>query len=303
MPLNVLNRNENNCMNIVNIIGCGRVGKTIGKLLHHNKLAKIQDISNTTFESAQKAINFIGAGTACQRFNALRPADIYFITTPDNRVESVCEQLLNNHAPKSTAIFVQCSGILPAAQSMAAAKAIGLKVASVHPLKSFADPNSSVETFAGTYCALEGDSEALKQCETLLTALDAQIFKLNSKQKPLYHAACVIASNYAVTLHDIAEKTFTHAGIDKNTAGKIAHSLMQSTLNNLENLPKKEALTGPINRGEIETIQQHILALLNHPHLLSAYQALGINTLPLTPHSDHTKQSFLHELNKLSKKD
>ena len=290
-----------NSLPIINIVGCGRVGKTLGKLLHQKQLAQIQDIVNVTLKSAQQAVNFIGAGTACQNLESLRSADIYLMTTPDHVIQFICEQLLTVHIPKVSAMFVQCSGILSAAKSMPTAKAKGYQVVSVHPLKSFADPNKSVETFDGTYCALEGNANAIEKCDTLLTALGAKTFIVNSKQKALYHAAAVMASNYVVTLHDIAEKTFMHAGIDKTTATHITHSLMQGTLNNLENLTAKEALTGPMYRGELNTIQQHVMALLNYPQLFLAYQALGINTLSLTEHTHQKKHSLLQELKKLPK--
>ena len=94
----------------VNFIGCGRLGKTIASLLVKNQAATIRGVVNSSLASSNKAIQFIGQGKAFEKISKLPPADIYFITTHDDIIQRVCDELAI--ALKSGAIVVHCSGAL-----------------------------------------------------------------------------------------------------------------------------------------------------------------------------------------------
>jgi predicted short-subunit dehydrogenase-like oxidoreductase (DUF2520 family) len=105
---------------IVNIIGAGNLGKTIGCLMHKNALVEIGSICNTSKESALSAIRFIGAGKYCANITELPPADMTFITTPDRMISEVCQTFSHNQQIKKESLVVHCSGVLTTNELMSA---------------------------------------------------------------------------------------------------------------------------------------------------------------------------------------
>ena len=97
---------------LINFIGCGRVGKSIAHLFCTNKLATIGGIVTSSLKSAATSVEFIGEGTAYTAMKNLSPADIYFITTPDEIIEATCNRLVKETILKKESIVVHCSGSL-----------------------------------------------------------------------------------------------------------------------------------------------------------------------------------------------
>lgn len=266
----------------VNFIGYGRVGKTMRSLLEERGVAEVGEVCNT-------------AGAIPQ----LAEADIYFITTPDDQIASACQELLKNPFLPSEKDFVvlHCSGLLTSAATLGALKTArpNAAIASVHPAKSFADVKQSIDTFPGTLCTFEGDPKAEVVLKPIFEKLSGVFQTILPEHKALYHAACVMANNYIVTIFDCAKTTFESAGFDSAKAHYIALRFLNDAVQALSKHPSKEALTGPIQRGDAETIMQHLQVLKSNPLLLQIYKHLGKRTLPLTSHNNQLK----NELEKL----
>lgn len=275
----------------VNIIGAGRTGKTLGSLLSKHKAANIQAICNRSSASGATAIAFIGEGAYCPTIQALPSADITFITTPDEQIAPICEQLSHNPHLRPGSLVLHCSGVLDSGVLLPL-KEKGSYIASVHPLRSFACPTISQEEYAGTYCAIEGDSEALPVIHALFQAIGSICYTIDPGKKALYHAAGVFASNYLVTLSEQALLCMQTAGVDRQTARNALHRLMQSTLNNLKKTDSaQQALTGPLQRADYATVQKHLEALENTPQK-NLYAVLGKATLDLTEHDKTLKKNL-----------
>lgn len=277
-----------------NFIGCGKLGKTIARLLYNHGVA-IGGIVNTNTASGEAAVTFIGQGCAYASIRELPPADIYFITTNDSAIRSVCHTLATEHAFGKDALVVHCSGSLTS-DILGEVKSHGCHVASIHPLKSMADPKLSIADFAGTYCAIEGDEYAIPILTSLFEKIGGQVFPIQKANKMLYHAASVMANNYLITLHYQVTQSFKTAGIDEQAAKKMVSLLMQDALNNVAQLSHVQALTGPMQRGDTETIAQHMQALASDDLVQLLYAHLGIATLPLTPHTDAVKEALKQAL-------
>jgi len=265
----------------INMIGCGKLGKTIASLLSAHHLAQIQDVYTTSLDSAEAAVGFIGQGTACAKMSEIRAADLYFFCTPDDEIETSQIALLKAVQPSPNSAFVHFSGALTS-QIFKAAIAAGCKVASLHPIKSFANPQESIQTFTGTFCAFEGDMAVYNVLEPLFIALGAQVFFINPDKKALYHAGSVFACNYLVTLAYIAKTCFEKTNIAPEIAKAMVDDLMQNTLDNIYQSEKMgDAMTGPIERGDIQTILKHIEALKEVTQYADLYRLLGMKTLDL----------------------
>lgn len=273
------------------IIGCGRLGKTLAALFVGTELVGIQDIVNSTMTSSEKAVAFIGQGSVCETLKQLKPADIYLIATPDDRVELIAQHITSQAILKQGDVVFHCSGLL-SSDSLYSATRLGCYIASLHPIFSFSEPRRDVNNFRGTYCAFEGNKEALDRLLPVLNAIAAQVFSIEKKDKPLYHAASVMAANYVVTLSAMARDCYAKAGLEYKIAEKLTSALMSQALAKLQRLTPEEALTGPLQRADRETLKKHLSVLHPFSELESVYKCLGKATLALTRHDSSLKKSL-----------
>lgn len=243
----------------INIIGTGRLGKTLMRLIH-----PLENVTLQTNEHSPRDLS------------QLPSADLHFITVPDDKIAAVAAELCQ-HQHDTT--LVHCSGSLPA-KILNPDNRTDIETVSVHPAKSFTDPEQAAADFPGTLCTIEGDSKAVALVSELFTTLGARLYPINAQDKAAYHAANCIAANYLVTLADAACQQFVAAGLDPAIGKAMTEQLMQSVLDNLKNeVNCADALTGPIARGDIDTINNHLLAL--KPTLQDLYQQLAKQTLTL----------------------
>ncbi|MGB1108757.1 MAG: Rossmann-like and DUF2520 domain-containing protein [Gammaproteobacteria bacterium] len=263
----------------LNIIGCGRAARTLARLWRNAGVLHVAQVFNRGLESSQEAVDFIGAGEALADLANIRPADFTLIGVPDNQIEAVAGQLAQIRSAKGLktngGIAFQLSGSQPSEQ-LAALRECGMAVASLHPVRSFADPARSAENFAGTYCGLEGDAEASAALGTLVEAIGGMPFNIDPSAKALYHAASVLVCNDLNALMELGLRCYEKAGIHRQTAMTLAGPLVRDTLENILNMGPSEALTGPVVRGDDQVVAGHMAAMsVQMPEVLGAYRELA----------------------------
>lgn len=253
----------------VSFVGAGNTCKVIGKLLKE-KGYNIEGIASKRLESARIAGKFIGVKDISDKpakFTA--NSDIVFITTPDDYIKTVA----GNNVFKKNSIILHCSGNY-SSQILKNVIASDISVASLHPLRSLANPEIVVKNFNGTFCTYEGDKKAARIVEKMIKNIGGIPLQLKTSKKSLYHIGAVFASNYLVAIFEIALQLFEEAGIQRNNGVKALLKLSKGTIANIENVGIPKALTGPIERGDIKTISNHLKALKNK-NLAQLYRALG----------------------------
>lgn len=274
----------------INFIGAGRVGKTIAKQIVDSKVATVQGVCNRSLESGKKAIAFIGQGKAFSGIQELPPADVTFITTYDDVITNCCQNLTKSRNLKIGSVILHCSGSF-SSDLLISLKEKNCYIASVHPMRSFSVPFDMNRDYTN-YCTFEGDDAALNLLSRLFKTMNYSIHPIDKKNKSIYHAAGVFASNYLVTLFESALFCLKNAGITKENGFKIILNLMKNTIDNLEFAQSTETvLTGPISRGDLEVIGNHLQAL-SKTNLMELYKVLGLSTLTLTNLSDSKKEAF-----------
>jgi len=280
----------------LNIIGCGRLGKTLAALFIDTELVSIQDIVNLSSVSAAKAVAFLGQGRVCLTLKQLKPADIYLIATPDDSIEYIAQQIAWQRVLRPGDVVFHCSGLL-SSECLGSVTSLGCYIASLHPVFSFSEPAADIKNFSGTYCAFEGNKEAFERLLPIFNAMKAQIFTIKKKYKPLYHAASVFAANYVITLSAMAKDCYSKAGLNDILAENLTIGLMSQALNKAQRLKPKEALTGPLQRADVDTLKKHLSALKSFPELEYIYKSLGKATLALTRHNESLKRSLTQIFN------
>jgi predicted short-subunit dehydrogenase-like oxidoreductase (DUF2520 family) len=240
-------------MRLLTIVGGGHVGRVLGRLFAGAGAFAVQDVVTRSEESAAQAAAFIGAGSPAAGA-VLRPADVYMLTVTDDQIVPACEALAAA-VPLQGAVVFHCSGAL-ASDRLAAARAAGAFVASLHPIRSFADTAAVAADFAGTFCGVEGDQQALDVLLPALAAIGGKAVPINAAAKTVYHAAAVFASNYLVTVIDAALRAYQAAGIPEAVARELARPLAIESMENAFRLGAAAALTGPVARGDMATVQR-----------------------------------------------
>ncbi len=281
----------------LNIIGCGNVGKTLGHLWTRQNVFKVQDILNQSHQSSIAAVDFIQAGHVVQSFADLRPADLFLIGTPDQHIAESCTALLASKILRAGNIVFHCSGAMPSS-ILDAVHAVGASIASIHPIKSFADPKASTLSFTGTFCGAEGTRDALEILIPAFEKIGGKILDIDPAQKTYYHAAGVVVSNYLTALMELGVQSYMQAGISREQALAIIDPIAQGTLQNIVSLGTAQALTGPIARGDVETVVRQLEAFQQwKPEFGELYRLLGGVALGLAEKKDATG-SRLKELSK-----
>jgi len=236
----------------LNLIGAGHVGRALGRLFAARGVFAVQDIVTRSLDSAQAAVAFIGAGRALAPDALPRAADVWMLAVRDDQIAAAAAALARA-VPLDGAIVFHCSGA-KASDELAAARQAGALVASVHPVRSFADPAAVARAFDGTFCGIEGDAAALALLQGAFGAIGARTVTIDGAAKTVYHAASVFASNYLVTVLDAALRAYRAAGVPDDIARALARPLALETLENVFRLGPETALSGPIARGDAETV-------------------------------------------------
>ena len=170
--------------------------------------------------------------------------------------ECLNELLLSKVVNKGNIIF-HCSGSKSSAV-LDKAKNLGALIASLHPVKSFANPATAINSFQHTYCGLEGDKKAVEVLTEWVEAIGGNPFGTDADKKLLYHAASVFSCNYLVALEELSLKAFAQSGIDPGLAMKILEPIVKGTVDNIFTLGTAKALTGPIARGDYKVVAEQL---------------------------------------------
>jgi predicted short-subunit dehydrogenase-like oxidoreductase (DUF2520 family) len=258
----------------INLIGGGRVGQTLGRLLAQAGQVRVQDVLTRSQASAEQALAFMGAGRAVCQIQDLRPADLWLLAVPDGQIAPIAAALAACDGLPAATVF-HASGAL-SADLLQPLRDKGWQVASAHCLLSFASPTLALQQFAGTPCALEGDAQALAELRPLLTRLGAQCFEVRTQDKMLYHAGAIFATNFLPVLQDLAEQLWQHSGMPQPVVQHLRASLLKNSVDNIARLGPQAALTGPAARGDTALVAAQTEAVQQwNPDAGQAYQALS----------------------------
>ncbi len=258
------------------IIGTGMVGTAIGILLKKAGY-KITAVCDKSPAALKRAVKYTKAKPFFDPTKTLREADYLLITTPDDAISSACREISRSPEIKGKYVFhMSGAGGLDLLEE--AAKA-GAYVGSIHPLQSFSSIDNAVSNIPKSYFGITVDKKAGAVAKQVVADLKGVPLFISNAQKPLYHAAACVASNYLVSLLNAVESIYKATGIKEKQARKAYLPLVYGTLKNIERSGSIYALTGPIARGDIGTIKKHMRIMKkNLAQFVPLYSALGLMT-------------------------
>jgi predicted short-subunit dehydrogenase-like oxidoreductase (DUF2520 family) len=259
----------------IGIIGAGRLGTTLGLSLQRAGHA-VTAVASQRADSASAFAGRLSGAEALDAATLVARCELVLLVTPDGAIAELAAALPWAAGQQ----VVHCSGSLDLTV-LDPARARGALRGCLHPLQSFPERFGDARRFHGIACGVEGDGALAARLEKLCSALGATSFSLAGVDRPRYHAAAVLASNYVVALHAAAAQAWTLAGLPEGRAREALAPLTQGVADAVRRLPLSAALTGPIARGDAATIARQIAALGDAPELQQLYQRLGAALLSL----------------------
>jgi predicted short-subunit dehydrogenase-like oxidoreductase (DUF2520 family) len=184
----------------------------------------------------------------------LPEADLLLIATRDAAIKAVASGLANHVAGITAAVHV--SGLTSVA-ALEPLHAAGLQVGSFHPLQTLPTPEAGAARLVGAFIAITAEPALQQRLEVLATELGATPFTLDDAAKPLYHAAAAAAANFPLAALAMAADLFAAAGVPWTAA----RPLVEAVVANSFELGPRAALTGPVSRGDTETVAAQLRAV------------------------------------------
>jgi predicted short-subunit dehydrogenase-like oxidoreductase (DUF2520 family) len=266
---------------LLNLVGAGRAGTAILRLLARagHPIGRLVARSDS---SARTAVAVVGGGEpATDPLAAFGDGAVTLVGLPEREIAPFAERAGRLLPTLHGAIALHLSGSLPA-DVLAPLRARGVAVGSVHPLASFADRARPPEKLDGVTFDVDGDPPARAVARELARTLRGHVVELGPDGKALFHAAACVASNALVALLDLACRLAEAAGASPLAARGAMTTLADGTLENLARSGSPAALTGPIERGEVEVIERHLAAIARRsPKDLARYVVFARATLEI----------------------
>lgn len=183
----------------------------------------------------------------------LPEADIVFIAVRDEAIAEVAHRLAS-HVSK-TGVVAHLSGFTPVVVLREILEH-GTAVGGFHPLQSLPDPETGAKALAGSFVGIDGDQLGADVLTHLASSLGMEPFPLDDAARPAYHAAAAAASNFVVTALAVSADLYESAGVDP----RVSRPLVERAVANVFEKGPAASLTGPIARGDIETVIGHLEA-------------------------------------------
>lgn len=262
----------------ITIFGTGAVGSALQDFFESEKF-RIQSVWNRTegflFDETTQSLK-----TQSSTFpnTEAHLGDWIFISTPDDQISTVSEKLSELSVNWTSKLVIHNSGSLSSSECKSLADK-GAKTVSMHPIQTFKKGDGK-SAFQGIYISLEGDEEGRVILKPIVKAMQANLLLFTPEQKQVMHASAVFASNYLVALLNSAEQLLVKYEIEDGL--DILKPLISQTIQNIFNKGVQKSLTGPILRGDSNTISSHLNLLSKHKQTEELYKLLGLEALSIT---------------------
>ena len=286
----------------LNIIGCGRVGRALGSLLVRHSLFARVTVCNRTPDSSSRAAAFVPKATAVGSIAELPTGDAWMIAAADSAVADAVQQLAVAGNVAAGDLVFHVSGA-QSSEVLEPLRACGARLGSLHPVRSIASPELVVTSFAGTACAIEGDESARAELRTLVEAIGGKPFEVDSRAKMICHAGHVFASNYLVTVVDVARRLYAEAGIPVEVVETMLPPIVRGTVENVCALGTTEALTGPVVRGDVGLVERQLVALQElNPEIAALYREFVGHAADIAARRGHLPDEAVEALRRVKRR-
>ena len=263
----------------IGFIGPGKVGVNLGRYFTHKGI-KLSGFYGKNLDTVRQASEMTNSKLYNNYEEIIKDSDILFITTPDDIISIIDREIskfdLNNKS------VCHASGSLKSTV-LSNAKLSGALIYSIHPMFAFSNKNMSIQELETIYFSIEGDLDTENIDDlpviSLMKTLGNKYFIRNIKDSASYHLANVFVSNLVLSLLEIGTGYLKKLGLSENDAIDALYPLIKGNIESIHKKGFENSLTGPVARGDIETIKKH-LEVLNCEDK-NIYNSLSLNLLKL----------------------
>lgn len=289
------------------VVGPGKAGRAIANELQAVGLRLVGVLGRNRAHStaaAQGLTSQAGLKLLTSWADIVSAADAVVVATPDSALIRVAKELASQTPKYDTGdesdmpIVLHVSGAV-SSDVLAPLRRVGCRVGSLHPMQSLADPLASLR---GIAWGIEGDQEAVSWARRVVELLEGTALEIQTEAKPIYHAAACVASNYLAVLIELAAELLEQAEIPRPQGVAALLPLIRGSLENVRRLGLPAALTGPIERGDVQTVASHLDAFEAYdirPDLVTIYQALGAEAVRLAARKGSVDPAAAAQIGKL----
>lgn len=256
----------------ISLIGSGSLAQALAPALHRAGYIIDELISRDNPSSLRRAAHLAQAmkARAVTLRQARFAASIIWFCVNDDSIAS-CARGLVNAANWKGKIALHSSGALNSSE-LKTLKKKGARTGSAHPMMTFVP--GAPPRFKGIAFALEGDTTATNFAWRAALDIGMEPFRIEKKNKVLYHAMGSFSSPLVIATLAAAEQVGKAAGIPKRSMGKIMRPILLQTLENYLQHGPAAAFSGPIRRGDTSTVRKHLYELKRVPGAREVYRSL-----------------------------
>ncbi|MGO9271988.1 MAG: Rossmann-like and DUF2520 domain-containing protein [Terriglobia bacterium] len=284
----------------VTIVGPGRLGQALGRLLAEAGVP-MRWVAARRIEAARRAVEFIGMGEPVWLSDpAVLEASVFLLTTADSAIEPLAKDLAarlpartgpragqgRNDQSRGAGswkgkVVLHTCGSLPS-DVLAPLRRLGAAVGSLHPFQTVPSPEAGVRNLKGCYWGIEGDAAAVRVARRWVKMMGGRAFPVRADRKILYHAAAFLVCPTVVTLMERSARLLEKSGVPERIARPMLAAFVAETAGNFSALGPQQSLTGPVARGDWQTVKLHLAALRRlAPEVVPVYTELVRDMLRL----------------------
>ena len=259
------------------IVGAGQVGRGLYKALRNSRI----DVLGLHGRRPSAWTTSSGALPP-----AVANANAIVVAVRDDQIDDAVAGLINERQQGSRGLIASGTVVVHTSggaepELIPRLSEFGMSGGTFHPLIPFANPDRVPELLKHAWIGIDGDDPARATSRRLAGHLGARTLDIPAGGKSMYHAAAVMSSNFPVVLAAIASDVLTSLGIPERSAEHAVHGLMEAAVTNLTDSSPAEALTGPVVRGETETVIRHLTALRANADARAVYKRLSLAALSI----------------------
>jgi predicted short-subunit dehydrogenase-like oxidoreductase (DUF2520 family) len=262
------------------VVGAGRLGTTLAERLAEARYTIDEIVARNNPQSlanARRLARKVGA-KAWTFHRAKLDADVVWFCVPDSQIAAAAADLSGRDWKNKIALH--SSGVF-SSDALAVLRERGASVASLHPLMTFV--NKSKPNLQGVPFAVEGDGAAVRVATRTIRNLGGNAFRIRKQDKVAYHAFVTMICPLLVSLLATSEKVASLAAISPRVARRRMMPILRQTLANYGKLGPAASFSGPIVRGDAETISRHMALLAKAPSAKRVYMSLVASALKYLP--------------------
>ena len=275
----------------VGFVGAGKVGCSLGMLFAKTQHILVGYYSRTSI-SAEDAADFTKSKHFQNLETLIEESDTVFITVPDDAISVVWDSI--KHMNIAGKMICHCSGSL-SSKIFRNIEKTGAYGFSVHPLLAVSDRYRSYQELPKALFTIEGNEHHIDELKSLLDKSGIKSVTIDASVKTRYHGAAVMCSNLVVALVQAAQDELRKCGFAEDQVSDAIAPLLAGNVQKVLKVGTKAALTGPIERNDLGTVQKHLDTFTGIDR--DIYRILSIKTMEIAkekhPQADYSNLELL----------